>query len=103
MNKLLSLFAVAVTTATCSGCANVPEFSPQQASLALQTGMTEAEAIDAVNRQPTSAEESTCGTGYGSEKAWSCRILHFEGDIHGLVIYESQWNGTWRVNNWYVY
>jgi len=82
-----------------SGCAVY--FNPNAASLRLQQGMTESEAIAAVGQPPTSAEVTVCGA---NKSPWNCRILRFKAfdQIHELTVYEAQSAGAWRVDSWSV-
>jgi len=85
------------------GCATVmgPDLGP--ASLRLQQGMTETQAIAAIGSKPNRAEVKTCGSTTGNP--WTCRVLYYGSGPHMLSVYFSQSIGddSWIVNNWHVY
>jgi len=88
-----------MTLAACEGGQWRPD-DWRQASLRLQLGMTEEEAITAIGFPPDSAEMRTCGT--KTETSGTCRIIAYDG-THDLQIIEAHVEGVWLVNSWAVY
>jgi hypothetical protein len=95
MNKtFLSLIIASVTLAACD------YHDLGSASLRLQQGMTEAEAIAAIGSPPNRANVTPCG----KKSELTCRILIYDGtDAHQLIVYEAaeaSVHGVWRVISW---
>jgi hypothetical protein len=86
-----------------AGCDAADLRDIRSASLKLQQGMTEVEAINVVGFPPDSADLGTCGTNT-KKGAWTCRTLTFNGlgNNHRLMVIEALVDKVWRVNSWSV-
>jgi hypothetical protein len=93
--KTAAILLAALVLAACVNATLGP------ASLRLQQGMTESQAIAAIGSNPNRAEVRTCGSTSGNP--WTCRVLYYGSPPHTLNVYFSQNDGTWVVNNWSVY
>lgn len=94
------IFAIIPSIVLLAGCSPAMLRDVKSASLQLQLGMTEKEAITVVGFPPNMAELSTCGEKTKSG-AWTCRKLTFEGlGNEELSVLEYHEKGTWRVNSW---
>lgn len=98
-----SFFTIVPLIVLLSGCDDATYRNVKAASLKLQQGMTEAEAISAIGFPPDSAELKTCGTRTKSG-SWSCRILTFHSlnNRQELRVEEALVGDVWRVNSWYI-
>jgi hypothetical protein len=106
--------AILLATLVLSACATAPPlkivpapYRPTDwgpASLRLQLGMTEAQALAVIGYEPNRAEVRTCGATSGSGP-WTCRVLYYGSSPHVLSVFFSQSvvDGSWVVNNWNVY
>ena len=97
--KALSMILVA--TLTLSACASRPSVW-RPATLHLEAGMNENQAIAAIGSAPDNAEVVTCGVNRGA--SWECRRLSFTASgtqpPHTLIVYEANYGGVWRVDSW---
>lgn len=96
--RTLAAFAFAATLCA-HGAAAEPNWG--QASLRIQQGMTEAQAIAAVGHDPARAEITTCGL--ATKGPWTCRILVFGGappSYRFLTVMFAQTRQGWLVEGW---
>jgi hypothetical protein len=102
--------AIVLSTLLLGGCSTAPltivpgKVAPDlgPASLRLEQGMTEPQAIAAVGAQPDRAEVRTCGTTSGNPP-WTCRLLYFSSYPHTLSVFFSESvDGTWLTNSWII-
>jgi len=92
--------AILLATLVLGACETLSDWGP--ASLRLQQGMTESQAIAAIGSGPNRAEVRTCGNSTGNP--WTCRVLYYGSAPHTLSVYFGQGvDGAWIVNNWNVY
>lgn len=97
-------FAIITLVFLLSGCAASDFRDVRSASLKLQLGMTEAEAINVVGSPPDTAELGTCGADT-KEGGWTCRTLTFQNafDLHRLIVHEALVDKAWRVSSWHTF
>lgn len=106
-------YIVTASTVGMFACSNVEHSNVEHsqdwgpASLRLQEGMTEKEAIQAVGYTPSKAEIHTCGS-QSNGGSWDCRILTFGNIAFGnidskLNIIEARVGANWLVSSWNVF
>lgn len=83
-----------------TGCATAPSgpvWNASQATMRLDVGITEAEAINRIGWAPERAEITSCGPAY---ERWTCRQLFFGYLGNRLMVILENFGGVWRVRSW---
>jgi hypothetical protein len=92
------IVATALAASACSGI--------NDATLAMQVGMTEAQVEAVLDGPPKQADLSTCGT--ATAKPWTCKgWTYVRGGFarwdHLRLLFSRDQDGTWRLNSWHAW